>query len=124
MASTVYTEGKYTAEFIINEANGTRSKDTGTVLSGENLKAGAVVGIVTASGKYKEYNPANADGSETVAGISYANNDATNGDIANAVIVVRDAEVSKDGLEYFTGATPAQKVTALTGLEALGIIGR
>ena len=35
-----------------------------TVLSGETLEAGAVLGKVTASGKYKALDPAAVDGSE------------------------------------------------------------
>ena len=37
-------EGKYTAEFILSEANGSRSRENVIVLSGENLKAGHVIG--------------------------------------------------------------------------------
>lgn len=37
-------EGKYTAEFVLSEAPGARSRENITVLSGENLKAGHVVG--------------------------------------------------------------------------------
>lgn len=38
------SEGKYTAEFILSEAEGSRSRENITVLSGENLKAGHVIG--------------------------------------------------------------------------------
>ena len=40
------TEGKYAAEFLLSEAPGELSRENITVLSGENLKAGAVVGRV------------------------------------------------------------------------------
>lgn len=43
---TALTEGQYTGEFILSEAMGGRSRDAITVLSGQNLKAGAVVGRV------------------------------------------------------------------------------
>ena len=44
------TESTHAGEFLVSEANGCRSRDTGTVVSGQDLVAGAVVGIVTASG--------------------------------------------------------------------------
>jgi hypothetical protein len=44
---TALTEGKYPGEFIDSEANGTRSRDEGTILSGENVVAGQVLGLDT-----------------------------------------------------------------------------
>jgi hypothetical protein len=64
-------EGRYAGEFIVSEGNGRISRETITVLSGETLKAGAVLGKVTASGKYKALDPAAVDGSEAAAGILY-----------------------------------------------------
>lgn len=40
------TEGQHKAEFILSEAPGNKSRETITVLLGQNLKAGAVVGRV------------------------------------------------------------------------------
>lgn len=40
----VLNEGKHTGEFILSEANGSRSRENVTVLLGENLKAGHVLG--------------------------------------------------------------------------------
>jgi Bacteriophage lambda head decoration protein D len=51
-------EGRYAGEFIVSEGNGSISRETITVLSGETLQAGAVLGKVTASGKYKALDPA------------------------------------------------------------------
>jgi len=42
----VKTEGQHAGEFILGEAESKRSRETITVLSGQNLKAGAVVGKV------------------------------------------------------------------------------
>jgi len=44
---TTLTEGKHPGEFIDSEANGTRSRDEITILSGENVVAGEVLGQVT-----------------------------------------------------------------------------
>lgn len=40
------TEGQHAAEFILSQAQGWRSFEAGTVLSGQNLVAGSVIGAV------------------------------------------------------------------------------
>ena len=77
----VLTEGRYAGEFIVSEGNGKISRETVTVLSGQNLQAGAVLGKVTASGKYKALDPAAADGSQIATVILY---DAVNASAAEA----------------------------------------
>lgn len=114
-------EGKYTGAFIISQANGSISRDTGVVKSGQKLVAGELVGKETASGKYVAYNPANIIvGSSTIVGISYDNVDATGGD-TRAVFVVRDAEVRGSDLTYNKVGTVTAEVA---GLKALGLIVR
>ena len=117
------TEGKHTGEFLVSEANGTRSRATGIVLSGQTLVVGELVGIVTASGKYAKHNPAGADGTETVAGVSFTEVDATAGDVAVQVIIVRDAEVRASDLKYNEAVTVVI-TTQVAGLKSLGIIVR
>lgn len=213
------TQGQQTGEFIVSEANGKRSREKITVLSGENLKAGHVLGrrlvaptvaaaaafgtntgngtvtgqavgtnlgaqrgdyrisfvepvtnlgnflVFDPSGqlvgdgvvgtefdnqikftvndgatdfaagdaftinvsagtyKYKEYDPADADGGQRVAGVLYDNVDASAADQA-ATAIVRHAEVRDGDLQWFAGATAAQKNTAKDALAALGIVAR
>jgi hypothetical protein len=74
----ILTEGKHPGEFLASEGNGTLSRDVVTLISGQNLVAGTVLGKITASGKYTIVNPGavegagpsqgckNCDGSETV----------------------------------------------------------
>ena len=210
---TALKEGKHAGEFILSEAPGSRSRENVTVLSGESLKAGHVLGrrLVsptvaaavalgtntgdgTVSGeavgtdlgvqrgtytlvcidpaanagvfavfdpngvyigdatvavafdkelqftiadgttdviagdafsiqvnggayKYKEYDPSDADGGQRPSGVLYDNVDASSAD-KDGVVVRRDAELRKDDLSWFAGATAAQKD------EALGLIGR
>ena len=57
-------EGRYAGEFLVSEGNGRISREIITVLSGETLQATAILGKVTASGKYKVLDPAAVDGSE------------------------------------------------------------
>lgn len=213
------TEGKYAGEFILSEANGDRSRENLVVLSGENLKAGHVLGrrlvgptfgaaaalgtnvgngvfgavtmgtnlgarrgtyrivitepganvgtfevigpdgqvfgdgvvatlfdneiqftladgaadfvsgdaftVVVSAGthKYQEYDVANVDGGQRVAGILYANVDASAAD-KNGVGILRTAEVRAADLTWFAGASQAQKDIAIDALAALGIIAR
>lgn len=44
---TTLTEGQHAGEFLVSEDEGTLSRDTVTVLSGQNLVAGAVIGKIT-----------------------------------------------------------------------------
>jgi hypothetical protein len=116
-------EGRHAGEFIVAEGNGTISRETVTVLSGEVLDAGAVLGRVTASGKYKELDPAGADGSEAAAAILYDAVDASAAD-AEGVAVVRLAEVHGEELVWPDGITAGERTTALGELAALTIIAR
>lgn len=66
------TEGRHAAEFMVSEANNTRSRETITVLSGEDLAAGSVLGRVntgTASSTAYAGNTGNGTmGTVTVSG--------------------------------------------------------
>lgn len=111
------TEGKHTGEFILSEGNGSISREAITVAAAAGaMSDGTVLGKITASGKYKEYNNANADGSEVAAGILYGNLPDSAAD-QKAVAFVRYAEVMASAL---TGLdTPGT-----ADLAALGVIVR
>ncbi len=119
----VFTETRHTGGFMLSEANGTRSRDTVTIVSGQNLKAGMVLGKITASGKYKEFNTGSADGSQTAVAVLYADCNASAADTP-AVVISRDAEVTAGELLWFSGATNGNITTGKTGLAAVGIIAR
>lgn len=106
------SEGNYTAEFLLSEANGERSRETVTIVSGQNLKAGAVLGKVTASGKYAAYDSTKSDGTQTAIAVLYADVDASSAD-ADGVIIARDAEVASDLLVWATGTDKAGGATDL-----------
>jgi len=84
---------------------------------------GFTITVAAGTGKVKEYNPANTDGSAVPAGILYDAVDATGGD-AKGVIVARHAVVNASELVWFSGAATNQKTAGLAGLALLGIIGR
>lgn len=212
---TELTEEQHAGEFIVTEANGSLSRESATVLSGQNLKAGHVLGkvavgtatgaavsgntgngaisavsagatakagvytatciepatnggtftvedpdgvnvgtavvgtpfagpvnftiadgatdfaagdrfaitVAAGSGKYKEYNPANTDGSQTAVAVLYASVDATGGD-TEGVIIARHAEVNAEELIWFSGADANQKSAGLAQLKTHDIIAR
>lgn len=116
------TEGMHAGEFIVSEANGSRSREVVTIDTGA-LVAGEVLGKITASGKYVAFNQDGADGSEAAAGILYDNTDATDAD-QSAVAIMRDAEVGAADLTWPADIEAAEKTAALAELAALGIIAR
>ena len=116
-------EGRYAGEFIVSEGNGSISRETITVLSGETLEAGAVLGKVTASDKYKALDPAASDGSEAAAGVLYGALDASAAD-AEGVAILRLAEVNAAELVWPAGITGGEQTAALGELAALTIIAR
>jgi hypothetical protein len=120
---TVYTEDTHAGEFLVSEANGHLSRETITVLSGQDLAAGAVLGKVTASGKYRAVQPGASDGSEVAAGVLYDAIDATEADTVGAAIV-RLAEVNAAELVWPAGITGGQKTTALSELAQSYVIAR
>ena len=74
------TEGGYANGFVISEAPGTYSRENKTLISGQTLLAGRVLGKITASGKYTALAPAAGNGSEVAAAILVADTDASGGD--------------------------------------------
>jgi len=116
------TEGPYTGEFILSEANGDRSRDNITVelanAADNGIDAGTVLGMRASDGKYLAYDDTATDGTETVAGILYApTGDLDGGGDVAAVIVNADAEVIGEKIIGPTGAEDDVE----TGLAALGI---
>ena len=123
---TVFTEAAHTGEFILSEANGNRSRENGTLASGQDLAAGTVVQD-NGSGKLiacdGTLNTA-GDLVTAVAGILLAAGDATGGDLAVAYIA-RDAEVNDNLLTYPTESTAGgEKAATQASLATLGIIVR
>ncbi len=119
------TERNYAEEVVLSEAVGSRSREVVTILSGQNLKAGAVLGKVTASGKYKQCDnttPA-SDGSQTAAAVLLEAVDASGGD-KKGVALVRDAEVKTVYLEHNAGASGPNKTAQIASLATVGIIAR
>lgn len=115
-------EGKiYSDIFLIEEEEFKYSRDQVTLITGQNLVAGTVVGIITASGKATILAPAAADGSQIAVGILAFDCNATAAD-QQAVIVAREAIVKSSAITWPGGITAPQKTTAIGQLKALGVL--
>ena len=76
--------------------------DSVTIASGENIVRGAVLGKVTADGKFKVSLAAANDGSETANVIAAQDADASEGDVTNVVVYIK-GEFNANALTFGTG---------------------
>lgn len=108
------------AGLLLSEAEGHQSRENVTIVSGQDLKYGDVVGKVSATGKYAIYANGASDGTQAAAGILIGDDvDASAGDQPGAILVSA-AEVNPDLLGW--GANDASGITAgKADLVALGI---
>lgn len=120
---TTLTESTHAGEFLISEEDNCYSRDAVTVVSGQNLKAGAVLGKITASGKWAAHDPAASDGSQNAAGVLFEAVDATVADKIG-VVIQRVAQVNGDEILWKTGITAPQKTAGIAALAAIGVIVR
>jgi hypothetical protein len=118
------TEGAHAGEFIVSEANVgatgvPRGRDTGTLASGQNLAAGSVLGVVSASGEYAVYNNAAADGTEVAAAILFDAVDASAG-AEPCVVLNGDCEVNGSELNW-NGEDQTSQDAGTADLKAIGV---
>ena len=121
---TVFTEAMNLGDLLKFEAPNLYSRDRVTVAAGQNLPLGTVLGIVTASGKYKQIDPSAEDGTQVAAGVLLQGCDATLADRDNGLIVARHAIVSDHALQWPEAITAAEKASAIAQLKALGVLVR
>lgn len=119
---TTLTEGMHEGEFIGELAMGIGYHvDVVTVVTGQNLAAGAVVGKISASGKYAAYDNTLATGVEVAAGILVAACNATAADVTTARVLRRGPAVV-NGNDLGWAANDATGIAAgKVDLLALGI---
>ena len=110
---TIYSEGVHSNEFLISEANGSRSRKT-VIVTGGNYKAGQVMKLDTG-----KYSASSTDGSDAVAVLLSAVDASV--DDQQAVIIARDSEVSNGRLAYSSTARANQRA-ADNSLATLGIV--
>lgn len=120
----VITEGLNLGDLLKYEAPNLYSRDQATVIAGQNLALGTVVGVETATSRLKALDPAATDGAEVAAGVLALDVDATLIDRDDAILVARHAIVSDAALMWPASITPTQKATAIAQLKSLGILVR
>lgn len=120
----VLNETNRALEFLVSENNGDFSREAGTLISGQNLRAATVLGIITASSKYTQLAPAAADGSQNAIAILCYATDASTGDRTTAVVRGGpgvSVEVNGNLLVWPASITTPQRTTAIANLLANGI---
>jgi hypothetical protein len=109
---------------LLSEGAGSISREVITVKSGAGvLSAGTVLGKVTTGGKYEGYDDGKSNGAETAVAVLMDNVDASSADVSAAVIV-RLAEVKKDGLVWIAAVDATAKTKAYSDLAAAYVIAR
>ena len=110
--------------FLLYEEELAYSRKNITVVSGQNLATGTVLGKITTGGKYAAYDNDATDGTQTAAGILTAAVNASAAD-APGVAIVRHAIAAKEQLIFGAGVTTqGEKDAAYADLEAIGILCR
>ena len=116
------TEGLNLGDLLKYEAPNLFSRDQVTVASGQTLPLGAVVGIVTATGKVKQIDPSATDGSQYAAGVLMQPCDAALIDREDGLMVARHAIVADHALTWPAAITAAEKHAAVLQLKSLGVL--
>jgi hypothetical protein len=121
---TVFTESMNLGDLLKYEAPNLYSRDRVTVAAGQNLPLGAVIGVVTATGKVKQIDPSATDGTQVAAGVLMQACDAALAERTDGLIVARHAIVSDHALQWPTGITTAEQQAAVAQLKSLGVLVR
>lgn len=122
---TVLTQPPTMGDMLKYELNPNFTRETITLLAGAVYPVGAVLGKITASGKYKLATSGGTDGAQTAAAVLLYPVDAAEAD-ATAIILARGpAIVSKAALVFDATVDDGAKIATKHGqLTALGIIPR
>ena len=122
---TVLTQPPTMGDVLKYELNPNFTRETVTLLAGTAYPVGAVLGRITASGKYKLATSGGSDGAQNAAAVLLYATDATAAD-QNAVVILRGPSiVSKAALVFDATIDDAAKIATKHGqLAALGIIPR
>jgi len=120
----VFTETNRLGDVLKREFDPLLNRETVTLNAGQNLLCGAVLGRITASGKFTLHNAGAADGSQNAAAVLLFDTNASGGDTPAVVLARGPAVVSNNALIFAGGITAPQRATAVSALAALGIVAR
>ncbi len=102
-----------------------REVATVNVAADTEVSVGSVLGKVTASGKYVPRDPDASDGSEVAAGVAVENKTITAAtDTTLAVMVRGNSILAKGALVFDVTHDAGEQATAISEIEALGILVR
>lgn len=104
------SEAAYDPNDVLVDSEGILTREV-TLVSGQNVARGAVLGKITTGGKYKLSASADSDGSQTPVAIAMQAIDATGGD--KKISVYLNAKVRPSKLIFGTGHTAASTFEAL-----------
>ena len=121
---TVFSESMNLGDLLKYEAPNLYSRDRVTVAAGQNLPLGAVIGVVTATGKVKQIDPSATDGTQVAAGVLMQACDAALAERTDGLVVARHAIVSDHALQWPTGITTGEQQAAVAQLKSLGVLVR
>ena len=121
----VLTEPPSMGDVLKYEVNPNYSREVVTLLAGMPYPVGAVLGRITASGKYKLATSGGTDGAQTATAVLLYAVDATLADAIGIVVARGPAIVSRAELAYDATVDDAAKIITKIGqLAAAGIIAR
>jgi len=107
------------------EVNPNYTRETVTLLEGTAYPVGAVLGRITASGKYKLATSGGSDGAQTASAVLLYAVDATGADAIGVVVARGPAIVSRAALVFDATVDDGAKIATKHGqLAAQGIIPR
>jgi len=122
---TVLTQPPTMGDVLKYELNPNFTRETITLLAGTAYPVGAVLGRITASGKYKLSTSGGSDGAQTAAAVVLYATDARAADQDAVVILRGPAIVSKAALAFDATVDDVAKTATKHGqLTALGIVPR
>lgn len=122
---TVLQQPATMGDVLKYEVNPNFTRETVTLLAGSPYPVGAVLGRITASGKYKLATSGGSDGAQTASAVLLYAVDATLADAVGIVVARGPSIVSRTSLAYDATVDDAPKITTKLGqLAALGIIAR
>ena len=121
----VLTEPPSMGDVLKYEVNPNYTREVITLLAGMPYPVGAVLGRITASGKYKLATSGGTDGAQTATAVLLYAVDATLADAVGIVVARGPAIVSRAGLAYDATVDDGAKITTKIGqLAAAGIAAR
>lgn len=121
---TAITNDLTLGDLLKYEEENLYSRNQVTVVSGQSLKLGTVIGRVIATQKVKALDPSATDGSEVAAGVVLQSIDASAAEKTNGLIVSRQAIVADHALVWPVAITTEEKTAAIAQLEAIGVLVR